>query len=346
MDRLIPADEIEQWRGILSRFSAVDATYLPEYHLAYALRVSGSSPWLWHFCDNGRHFIYPFLLTPVVLDGDSTPYFDISSIYGFTGPLSTAGDAGFLQNAWEAFDAYAAHQQVIAEFIRFSPFSNNESLAHPQTVVLANRTVAASRLTGSPEALLQSLGPKTRNMLRKAQREGLTARELELPASLPVFRTLYNETMERNQAPGFFRYDDAYWGQLLRLGPRGLRLFGSFAGDQLVAASMAIAQGGSGLYHLGASLTQYAKLGAGNLSLYAMSCGLMAGGVTFLNMTGGRTAHPDDPLLLFKRSNANDSAVFHIGKRVINPAAYNALATRWEHMRGAPPDPEKLIFWR
>ena len=152
--------------------------------------------------------------------------------------------------------------------------------------------------------------------------------------------------MARNRAPDFFRYDDAYWAQLLKLGPLGLRLFGTLAGEKLVAASMAVAHGCSGLYHLGASLTEYAKLGAGNLCLFAMSCGLLEGGVEFLNMTGGRTAAADDPLLLFKRSNANGAATFHIGKRVVNPLAYNEVATQWRELRGSPPDAEKIVFWR
>ncbi len=346
MERLIPASERDSWREALAPLGSIDATYLPEYHLAYALRIAGSSPLLWHFSQGGEHFLYPFLLTPVALGGTPTPYFDITGIYGYTGPIATTLDGGFVRTAWAAFDAYAARQKIIAEFVRFSPFNRNEGFAHPQAAVIANRTLAASQLPPTAEALLQSLGSKTRNMLRKAEREGLAARELPLPQYLPAFRALYDETMHRNRAPEFFRYDDAYWAQLLNLGPLGLRLFGTFAGEKLVAASMAVAHGCSGMYHLGASLTEYAKLGAGNLSLFAMSCGLLEGGVEFLNMTGGRTAAADDPLLLFKRSNANGTATFHIGKRVVDPLAYNEVATQWRDLRGSPPDAEKIVFWR
>lgn len=346
MERLIPAVERQAWREALAPLGALDATFLPEYHLAYALRIPGSAPVLWHFQQDGQHLVYPFLLTPVSLEGRATPYFDITGIYGYTGPMATTTDPGFLRAAWAAFDGYTAGQKVVAEFVRFSPFNRNEGLAHPQTQVIANRTLAASQLGGGHQALLQSLGSKTRNMLRKAEREGLAAREVPLPQYLPEFRDLYGQTMARNGAPAFFHYDDAYWDRLLELGPQGLRLFGTFAGSRMVAASMAVAHGRSGLYHLGASLTEYARLGAGNLSLFAMSCGLMDAGVAFLNMTGGRTAAPDDPLLLFKRSNSNGTATFHIGKRVVDPLAYNALATQWRELRGSPPDAEKVVFWR
>ncbi|MCW8164699.1 GNAT family N-acetyltransferase [Verminephrobacter aporrectodeae subsp. tuberculatae] len=346
MQRLIPASEPGVWRQALAPLGALDASYLPQYHLAYALRVPHSRPLLWHFSCAGQHFLYPFLLTPVVLGSVTTPYFDVSSVYGYTGPIASTADSRFIADAWTAFDAYTARQRVIAEFVRFSPFNGNQGLAHPQSCVLANRTLAVSRLPTSRAALLQSLSAKTRNMLRKAGQAGLVARELPLPQCLPQFRALYDATMVRNQVPEFFLYDDAYWQQLLALGSQGLRLFGSFAGARLVAAAMAVVDGASGLYHLGASLNECAPPGAGNLSLFALSCGLMESGVEFLNMTGGRTTDPNDALLLFKRSNANGTAIFHIGKRIVDPLAYNAVATQWQQLQGSPPNTGKIVFWR
>lgn len=349
MQRLIPASERDNWREALALLGAVDPSYLPEYHLAYALRVAHSRPLLWHFSLDGQHFLYPFLLTPVVLGSVATPYFDITSVYGYTGPIATTADSRFLAAAWAAFDGYAAQQRIIAEFVRFSPFNRNQGFAHPQANVLVNRTLAASHLPTSHQALRQSLGAKTRNMLRQAERAGLIARELPLPQYLPQFRALYDATMERHQAPPFFRYDDAYWQQLLALGAQGLRLFGTFdrcADARMVAAAMAIVHGASGLYHLGASLGEGAGPGAGNLSLFAMSCALIDSGVGFVNLTGGRTTAPNDPLLLFKRSNANGTAVFHIGQRIIDPPAYNAVAWQWQQLRGRPPEAGKTVFWR
>lgn len=337
----IPASDPAAWRAALSPVGAVDCCFLPEYHAAYALRIAGSRPLLWHGEAKGEHFVYPFLLNDVVIGGKSTGYRDISGIYGYTGPLVSSDSAAFLHQAWQAFDDYCARQKIIAEFVRFSPFNRNERFAPPAMEVTENRTLAVSHLPRTEAELLKLLGAKTRNMLRKAENAGLSARELELPRHLPAFRALYDDTMGRNNAPEFFRYDDSYWQHMLALG-RGLRLFGVLSGDTLVACAMAVSHGASGLYHLGASLPGYSKLGAGNLSLYALSCGLMRAGVTFINMTGGRSTAADDPLLLFKKSNATGTAPFHIGRRIIDRDAYAHAMRLWD----APPDPAKLIFWR
>lgn len=343
---LIPASDCVAWRERLDLFGQVDCSYLPEYHLAYALRIKGSSALLWHFEEGGEHLVYPFLLTPVMVGETATPYFDMSGIYGYTGPLATTSSPDFLHKAWAAFDAYTDEHNIIAEFVRFSPFNNTQRFAHPHTKVEANRQLAASHLPTSEDEVLQLLGSKTRNMLRKAQGAGLSARELALPEYLPAFRALYDDTMTRNQAPEFFKYDDAYWSHMLKLGHDGLRLFGVFADETLVATSMAVVHGQSGLYHLGASLSEYSKLGAGNLSLFEMSRCLMHSGVRFINMTGGRTTASDDALLLFKKSNATTTVTFYIGKRIVNQPAYDSVAKLWQTQCGAAPDAAKIVFWR
>lgn len=337
----IPASDPAAWRAALAPLGAVDCCFLPEYHAAYALRIAGSRPLLWRCEGAGGHFVYPFLLNDVVIHGRSTGYRDISGVYGYTGPLASPDSGTFLAEAWRAFDEYCAQRKVIAEFVRFSPFNRNERLAPPGMEVTQNRTLAVSLLPRTEAELLALLGAKTRNMLRKAANAGLSARELELPRHLAAFRALYDDTMGRNNAPEFFHYDDSYWRHLLALGG-DLRLFGVFSGDALVACAMSVSHGACGLYHLGASLPDASRLGAGNLSLYAMSCGLMRAGVTFINMTGGRSTAADDPLLLFKKSNATGTAPFHIGKRIIDRDAYAHAARLWD----GTPDPAKLIFWR
>lgn len=337
---LIPASETARWREALSRIGDVDASYLPEYHQAYSLRIADSAPYLWHYAEGGEDFLYPFLLTPVA----GTGFYDISGIYGYTGPLATSESPAFIAAAWNAFDAFAKEKHIIAEFIRFSPYHQNERFAPPGATVEANRTLAVSHLPQSEEELLQKLGSKTRNMLRKAERAGLVAKELALPQQLPAFRTLYDDTMRRNQAPRFFHYDDAYYQYLLQL-KDGLRLFGVFAGEQLVAAAMAVVGGKAALYHLGASLPEFSSQGAGNLSIFHMSRCLMQSGCSFINMTGGRTTAADDPLLLFKKSNATGTATFYIGKRILDAAAYADVRRDWEKTHDAPGD-GRIIFWR
>jgi len=190
MSTALPAHECAEWRRALSAVGEADCSYLPEYHLAYSLRIKGSRPLLWRYESGGHTLLYPFLLTPVEIAGQPTGYHDITSIYGYTGPLATSESPAFLTPAWQAFDAYASRHKVVAEFVRFSPFNRTERFAHPHMQVEANRTLATSQLPDTHEELLRLLGAKTRNMLRKAEAGGMVARELSLAEGLAEFRAL------------------------------------------------------------------------------------------------------------------------------------------------------------
>lgn len=349
--RLIEAEHTKDWRVALAPFARVDVCMMPEYHLAYAGRISGAKPVMWCFEHSGHHFIYPFLLTPVVLtdkgeQAHKTPYQDISSIYGYGGPLSTTEDAGFLARVWAAFDEWAAAQNIIAEFSRYSLYAQTQHYAHPRTEILPNRPSAVTHLPESTDELLGALNKKTRNMIRKAEKARLIAGKLDVAAHIHEFRALYEATMERNEAADFFVYDDTYYDLLMRLPENELRLFGVYEGDQMVAAVISLSHGEGALYHLGASLQEYANLGASNLALFEMSCDLLKSGVKFITIGGGRTTADDDPLYKFKQRNATHTDTFCIGKRIVDIRDYDDVKARWAELNGCAVDTDNLIFYR
>ncbi len=343
---LITAAETQKWREVLARFPRVDVCQIPEYHSAYASQAAGTRALLWHRESGGWHFAYPFLLTPVVIGGKDTGYFDISAVYGYSGALSTHEDPDFLEQSWEIFDRWALEQRIIAEFNRYSIYAGTERFAHPQAKVEFNRPSNVSHLNGDDEALFAALGKKTRNMIRKAEKAGITARVLDPQEWLGPFRELYAVTMRRNDADEYFDYDDHYYEALFSLPSDELRLFGAFHEGNLVAAAMALRHGQSALYHLGASLHEFSALGAGNMVMYEMSRTLGREGVTFLTVGGGRTTAPDDPLYRFKKSNATDPAEYKIGKRIVDPEGYGNIVKRWENLYKSGVNKEHLIFWR
>ena len=152
--------------------------------------------------------------------------------------------------------------------------------------------------------------------------------------------------MGRNQATGFFTYDDAYYNHLKKMEPCEVELFGVYDGSKMVSASMALIHKDYALYHLGASATQASRVGAGNLALFEMAKGLIAKGVKYFNIGGGRTTSPDDPLFGFKKSNGTAIGEYYIGKRVIDQAAYESVARRWRLLYNTEAQSQNLQFYR
>lgn len=351
MQQILEASEHGKWRSALERFDRVDVCHMPEYHQAYSLRFEDARALMWCYRSGDEALCYPFLLSPVILHGsgeqsETTGYFDISGIYGYSGPLSTSGDRVFLAEAWQQFDTWAAEQDAVSEFIRFSTYVGNQDWAHPETVVEFNRPVSLALLPDDDEEYLAQLNGKTRNMIRKALKIGLQVREVELQAGLADFRSLYEETMGRNRATDFFMYDDAYYDLLSGLPEGELLLFAVYQGATMVAASMGLVHRDMAFYHLGASTLEASRQGAGNLALYAMAQGLIRRGIGYFSVGGGRTTSLDDALFKFKKSNGTSVGEFYIGKRVIDQPAYDAIVKSWETMNDTRLTSANLQFYR
>lgn len=345
------AAKTKSWREALKPFSKVDVCQLPEYHMAYSKREADSNALMWCYSEGEDYFCYPFLHTQISLITDDnkfidTEYSDISSIYGYSGPLSTSADSGFLKKAWEAFDVWAKKNKVIAEFTRFSIYANTKLYAHPSSKIEFNRYAAVSYLPDNKEDLMGLLGSKTRNMIRKAIRSGLVSKELDPKEWLSKFRALYDNTMDRNQATFFFMYDDDYFNKLLSMPSNDVKLIGVFKGEEMIASAIAIIYQECALYHLGASKTEYSNLGSGNLCLFFLSQNLIDHGVKFLNLGGGRTTSDDDALYKFKKNNSTHVEDYSIGKRIIDKEGYEVLKRRWLAINTSNNHTNKLIFYR
>ena len=349
--RLIDAQESDIWREALAQFLLIDVCHLPEYHLAYCTCSPNSRALMWCFSEGKQHFCYPFLLSPVYLkvsdkEERQTDYFDISSVYGYSGPLASSEDRGFLGRAWREFDTWLEAEKVIAEFTRFSCYADTKRFAHSETLIELNRSLAVSNLPKTEEELLGGLGSKTRNMIRKAQREGLESRELNPEEWISGFKSLYQLTMDRNQATDFFFYSEDYYNYLLKLPDQEFRLFGVFKEEHLVAGAIVLVYQKTALYHLGANLSEFSVLGASNLVLFELGKALIGSEVEFLNLGGGRTSEPKDPLLRFKKSNSLGLDSFYIGKRVVDLVGYQDVKELWATISGDEVDPSVLLFYR
>jgi hypothetical protein len=349
--RVLQASQVQLWRQDLGFFERVDVCQLPEYHLAYATRIEDAQPIMWIFEQGADRFAYPFLQAPVTVRGTDgklhkTAYSDISSIYGYSGPLSTSRDKNFMDHAWKAFSEWAKMQGIIAEFSRYSLFAKTKENAHIQTTVEQNRLSAITEMPKTADELFSALEKKTRNMIRKAQGQGLTAKRLDIKKYIGDFRAIYDSTMQRNDAPAFFYYDDTYYQRLLSLPDDEVRLYGAFVEDRMVATCISLSYKQGALYHLGASLPEFAKAGANNLVLFEMSKDMLESGITYLNMGGGKTTAEDDALLRFKKSNATGLDGYYIGKRVLDQAAYAEVIALWEEVNSKKMDSGNLLFYR
>ena len=206
--------------------------------------------------------------------------------------------------------------------------------------------LAVSDLTCNEDHLFDQLGAKTRNMIRKAERNEIEFKELEVREWQEAFIQLYHHSMHRNSASQFFYYDDKYFNHLLKLDKSKFRLVGAFVSGEMVGAINLLAHNQYALYHLGAIDPAFAHLGVGNFLLWHTSILLKKSGIKIFNLGGGRTTEVNDPLLRFKKHNSNGLKPFHIGMGVLNREVYESIKADWFAANTSRSTSTNLIFYR
>jgi lipid II:glycine glycyltransferase (peptidoglycan interpeptide bridge formation enzyme) len=219
---------------------------------------------------------------------------------------------------------------VVSLFLRFSPFD-------PQSVASAAGFDGLEiRLSGTtfvvsvaePDVMWDRMQGRARTAIRKAHRHGLTA--LVRPATDEDvvagsdFRSLYEDTMLRVDAPARYSFDEDYYGGLLQALGADLRVVEVRDGDAVVASALVMHHGDRVHYHLSGSDPEGSRNGANVLLVWSMLEWCAASGVTWCHLGGGRAAQRDG-LARFKRSFGGEESAFHVGRAILDQESYARL---------------------
>jgi len=293
-----------EWDDLLARLGLDDVYLRREYVESACLIEPGTATFLYE-----AGTVFPCILRSF------QARFDVTTPYGYGGPVSGDADAGTF---YSAYGDWCRERGVVSTFVRFHPLFENHRYAEIPVEPLGS--TVAWRLQG--EDLFERMHSHHRRVVRKAARAEPEVTVEESPA-LEEFAALYEQTMARLDADAFYLFTPEYWESL-----RGLPcvLVSARAGGELLASVLCFASKPWLHYHLGASSDEGRRLGASNLVLYeAASWGRDQGYELF--HLGGGVGGQEDSLFEFKRRFDPDAErEFAIGKAIHNEAAYEELA--------------------
>jgi hypothetical protein len=327
--RILTTADADEWRRELGLFSESDVYFLAEFHRACEVNGDGKAR-AFVFEDAGERLFHPFLVRPIAQVGDEPAparVYDIESVVGYTGPLATTVDPAFLGRAWSAFGDSCRSRGIVAEFVRFNPLLGNERYASDSYEIRCDRKLVVIRLDWSEDELWTSYLPRQRKNVRKAIKSGLVAGEMSAVDDFVDFRRLYEQTIRRQENPNYFA-SDAYLEHLRDSLGEAFRLFGVWADGKLVAVHLFLLHGDRMYAHL-AGRDEQERQGATNLLLHTAARWGSERGLRWLHLGGGRTASPDDRLLIFKASFSRLRLGYLLGRRIHDPAAYQTLCDAW-----------------
>lgn len=326
-----------QWEKSLAAMPGPlrDIYFTHDYHMMHEVNGDGRAI-LFVYQEGTDTWLYPFLLRPITQVGQTAvPFFcqDIETVYGYTGPLSTTKNPGFLTAARDQFHRYCQENQVVTEFIRFHPIIGNQAMLENagDSLVLGIREYVWVDLTLSASEVWEHAYSSTnRNMIRKAEKLGVRIEHSSTRKGFDEFVELYLANMQRVGAEPYYLFSQEYFAHLRQLLKRSGILLLAYLEDRVVGASVFLRGERYAHYHLSASDDQGRKAAVSNLLLHHGIVWAREAGMEKMHLGGGMAARENDSLLKFKSNFSPLRVKFHIGKMVHDKERFQWLTDEWQ----------------
>lgn len=317
----------------MAAFTNLDVYWRPEYLLLSECAREGKGHLVLYEGEKGR-VLYPFLLREVSFSVGGKRYFDITSPYGYGGPLYEPKDPGLAQEFSGLFHSYCVENGIVAEFIRFfHPVLANHEVFQPADALVPRGQVAVLELEKSADQLAEELSPKVKRNLKSSERAGVEIVFDEGLEQLEEFVRLYRDTMERRGAEERYLFEKAYFNFVkAELSPFAF-LVAAKQGGKVIAAALFFGAGPYMAYHLAASDFRFRAFCANELIVWRTALWGKEQGFQFLNLGGG-VGGAEDSLFQFKSSFTPARRPAFLGKVIHDQEAYQKLTKDWEARSG------------
>ncbi len=274
--------------------------------------------------EGGKIMLLPFLRS------EFKDYFDFETPYGYGGPITNSNEVEWNEKALNEITKCFASQNYLAGFLRFHPLLNNAELCRNTFTVIDDRkTVAIDTSVSKEEIWINQISSKNRNMIRKAEKNGLTFERDNEFKYLEEFKKLYNSTMSRLDADVFYFFNDEYYKKFIEIF-KGKGFLGCIKKDnEIISAALFMYENCWGHYHLAGSNREYSSLGGNNLLLWKVACEMYKEGVKEFHLGGGTNGDEENSLFKFKHSFSPNTKQFSIGKVIFNKTAYESICAEW-----------------
>ena len=320
MIKIYGIEQAGRWDETVKGFAEYDVYYLSGYVKAFQIHGDGE-PQLLYYEAEGLKAIYVYMKRKTAIEG----YYDSVTPYGYGGVLFE-GDTSVekLQAFWQEYVREMREEGIVDNFVRYHPvLANAIPMKQISTVIDLGKTIAFD-LT-SPEVIWENIISKNRNMIRKAEKNGVEIKHGKGMELLRDFKRIYNATMEKDHAEEYYFFEDAFYESVCRDLEDNYEMFYAVLNGEPISMSIMLYANKQMHYHLSGSLLEYRNLAPSNLLLYqAALWGCEHGFRTF--HLGGGVGSDEDNLYKFKAAfNRKSDYQFSIGKEIFDQQKYDQL---------------------
>lgn len=198
MTRIYSIEEYKEWDEVVRSFSNYDVYYLSGYVMAFQIHGDGV-PQLFYNEDKGLRGIYVYMKRKTAIDG----VYDSITPYSYGGFLLEGNQSEEnLKALWAEYEKKMKVENIVDNFVRYHPvLANAVPMKVCSDVIDLGKTVAMD--LSSEEVIWTNIHTKNRNMIRKAEKNGIVIKHGQGLELFDEFVRIYNATMDKDHAEDY-----------------------------------------------------------------------------------------------------------------------------------------------
>ena len=320
MMQIFNMNQAKEWDYLVQSFTNYDVYYLSGYVKAFQIHGDGE-PQLFYYDEKGLRGIYVYMKRKTAIEC----VFDSITPYGYGGFL-LEGDTSEenVKALWTAYVDRMKEENIVDNFVRYHPvLANAVPMKTCSDVIDLGKTVAMD-LT-SEEVIWKNIHSKNRNMIRKAEKNGIVIKHGQGLELFDDFIKIYNATMDKDNAEAYYYFKPEFYKSIHEDLKDNYEMFWAEYEGKIIAMSVMIFANGRLNYHLSGSDLQYRNLAPSNLLLYKAAIWGMEKGMKTFHLGGG-VGSGEDNLYKFKIAfNRFSDCQFSIAKHIFDQSKYDEL---------------------
>ena len=317
MFEVISLDNKKRWNEIICSMQDYDFYFFAEYH---QMDKSGL-PLLLYYKDDSCSFAFPVIIRNI----KETPYKDITSIYGYAGPLKSCDNPcqksiiNFQKELLRFFDSHS----IVSAFSRLHPlFSDQKGLLNELGEVVDTNLTVGIDLTHSESEQRQQYSRSTRHAINSLNKKGIIIKEAQNKKDIDSFIDVYEETMKRVNAPKMYYFPQDYYYNFLSTIDSFI-LLASYK-KETIGGILCSKCNGIIQDHLNATKSDYLYLSPQKLLLDEVRKIGVKNHMKYLHLGGGFDGK-NNSLFDFKSRFSKQRFMFKVWKYIHNKEVYDSL---------------------
>jgi lipid II:glycine glycyltransferase (peptidoglycan interpeptide bridge formation enzyme) len=315
----------DDWNAILNEFDSYDFYHTYDYHLL-SKRPNEKSV-LFVYRNQSTCIALPFVIRPI----EGTNHYDITSVYGYAGPISKNIPTDFDNSAFSSeLNHYLVKHKIVSVFSRLNPYIDQ------QKEILQNigeckdmSSVVAINLTNDLETQRRGYQRRIKSQINKARRlcNIVSSKTKE---DIDTFINIYYENMDRLNADESYYFDRDYFYDFLKSKnfQTDLLLAKTKDTNKIIAGVIFVKTNDIVQYHLSSTKSDFLDITPVKILIDEMRIIATGEGYKYLNLGGG-LGSTEDSLLRFKMSFSKELKTFSVWNYIVDIEMYNKLTSSY-----------------